>query len=94
MIGAAMWVVGFYFEAAGDAQLTSHKADPAMKGKLCRAGVWRFTRHPNYFGDALMWWGIWVYSLGTPGGAKTVYSALTITFLLRYVSGVAMLERA
>lgn len=93
-VGFGMFALGFIFEAVGDAQLTTHIAntDPD-KGKFCKTGLWRYTRHPNYFGEALLWWGLFVVSLGVPHGYVTVFSPIMMTFLLRYVSGVPLLER-
>jgi steroid 5-alpha reductase family enzyme len=92
-LGVGVWLVGFIFEAVGDYQLSRFKADPANKGKLLTAGLWRYTRHPNYFGDATQWWGFYLVALAA-GGWYTIFSPLLITFLLVRVSGVAMLERA
>jgi len=78
----------------GDAQLTNHIANPdPYKGKFIKTGLWRYTRHPNYFGEALLWWGLFIVSLGVPRGYTTVFSPLIITLLLRFVSGVPLLER-
>jgi steroid 5-alpha reductase family enzyme len=92
-IGIALWCLGFLFEAVGDAQLARFKADPANRGKVMDRGLWRYTRHPNYFGEATMWWGLYLVALGVPGGVWTLVSPLTITFLLLRVSGVPMLEK-
>ncbi len=92
LFGAGVWLVGFLFEAVGDAQLARFKADPANQGRVLDRGLWRYTRHPNYFGDALLWWGIFLVCAATPGGALTVLSPLTMTYLLARVSGVPMLE--
>lgn len=92
-LGTLLWAVGFFFEALGDLQLTRFKADPANKGKVMDRGLWRYTRHPNYFGESLMWWGIYFIALSTPGKAWTIVSPITITFLLLRVSGVTLLER-
>jgi len=59
-LGVFLWAIGFYFEAAGDSQLTAFKANPENKGKLMTEGVWQYTRHPNYFGEAAMWWGMYL----------------------------------
>lgn len=93
-LGLGIFAAGFLFEAVGDAQLQSHIAntDP-NKGKFCKTGLWRYTRHPNYFGEALLWWGLWTVSLGVTRGWTTIFSPILITFLLRYVSGVPLLER-
>jgi steroid 5-alpha reductase family enzyme len=93
VLGAAVWLVGFVFEAAGDRQLSRFKADPANKGRLFSGGVWRYTRHPNYFGDAAVWWGHYVVAAAA-GAWWTVFSPALMTFLLVRVSGVAMLESA
>lgn len=92
-LGALVWAVGFYFEAAGDWQLARFKSDPANRGKLFNAGVWRYTRHPNYFGDAAQWWGYYLLA-ASAGGWWTIYSPLLMTWLLLKVSGVALLERS
>jgi steroid 5-alpha reductase family enzyme len=93
-LGTAVWAVGFFFEAVGDWQLARFKAEPANRGKVMRSGVWRYTRHPNYFGDATQWWGLYVIAAGAAGGYWTLFSPLLMTVLLLRVSGVALLERA
>jgi steroid 5-alpha reductase family enzyme len=92
MIGLIVWVIGFLFESIGDRQLKQHLANPKNKGKLMTTGLWRYTRHPNYFGEATMWWGIWVMTLATPGWAIALISPLLITYLLVFVSGVKATE--
>jgi steroid 5-alpha reductase family enzyme len=92
-IGTDVWMVGFVFEAVGDWQLARFKADPDNKGKVMRTGLWRYTRHPNYFGDATVWWGLWIIAAGTPWGWATVFAPIIMTGLLLRVSGVALLER-
>jgi len=90
--GLALWAVGITCEAVGDWQLARFKADPANAGAVMDRGLWRYTRHPNYFGDACVWWGLWL--IAAAGGAWwTVLSPALMTFLLMKVSGVAMLER-
>jgi steroid 5-alpha reductase family enzyme len=69
------------------------KKDPGNKGKLMRSGLWEISRHPNYFGEALIWWGISFYALNLPYGWTTLISPVVITLLLRFVSGVPMLEK-
>lgn len=91
--GLLVWIVGFLFEAIGDWQLRRFKSDPANKGKLMDQGLWAFTRHPNYFGDALLWWGFYLIACAA-GAWWTVFSPALMTFLLLKVSGVAMLERS
>jgi steroid 5-alpha reductase family enzyme len=92
-VGTVVWAVGFFFEAAGDWQLARFKSDPANRGRLFTAGVWRYTRHPNYFGDASVWWGHFLLAAAS-GAWWTVFSPLLMTFLLVRVSGVSMLEPA
>ncbi|HEX6127610.1 MAG TPA: DUF1295 domain-containing protein, partial [Candidatus Limnocylindria bacterium] len=91
-VGAAIWVIGFFFETVGDLQLRAWIADPANRGRTLRTGLWRYTRHPNYFGDAAQWWGLWLIAVAA-GGWWTVLSPVLMTFLLVRVSGVGMLER-
>jgi steroid 5-alpha reductase family enzyme len=93
VVGAVVWGVGFFFEAIGDWQLARFKRNPENKGKLLRTGLWRYTRHPNYFGDATMWWGYFIIALGTPFGFVTLFSPIVMTVLLMRVSGVALLEK-
>jgi steroid 5-alpha reductase family enzyme len=92
-LGATLWAIGFGFESIGDAQLARFKAAPASKGKVMDRGLWRYTRHPNYFGDALLWWGIYLIAAATPAGRWTVLSPLLMTGLLMRVSGVPLLEK-
>jgi steroid 5-alpha reductase family enzyme len=93
VLGLLFFVAGFLFEAFGDAQLNRFKKDPANKGKIITSGLWSITRHPNYFGEALLWWGIGFFALSYPLGWITLISPLLITLLLRFVSGVPMLEK-
>jgi steroid 5-alpha reductase family enzyme len=90
-LGLLLWGLGFFFEAVGDWQLLRFKANPANQGKVLDTGLWRYTRHPNYFGDATLWWGFYGFALAV-GAWWTVFSPLLMTFLLVRVSGVAMLE--
>jgi steroid 5-alpha reductase family enzyme len=92
--GAAVWLIGMTFESVGDAQLARFKADPANAGRVLDTGLWRYTRHPNYFGDCLVWWGFFAIASAVPGGAYTLASPLLMTILLRRVSGVTLLERS
>ena len=91
-LGAAFVLVGVGFEAIGDAQLARFKSNPSNKGKVMDSGLWRFTRHPNYFGDAVVWWGLGVIALGA-GGWWALYAPLLMNLLLVRVSGVALLEK-
>lgn len=92
LVGAAVFVLGLGFEAVGDAQLSSFKRDPTNEGKVMDRGLWRLTRHPNYFGDAVVWWGLWLVAVGGSAGWWTAVGPALMTFLLLRVSGVAMLE--
>ena len=92
LLGTALWVIGFGFEAVGDRQLTAFTRDPSNRGRTLRTGLWRYTRHPNYFGDAAQWWGLWLVA-ASAGGWWTVFAPLAMTVLLVRVSGVGLLER-
>ncbi len=92
-LGLGLFAVGMFFECVGDWQLARFKADPASAGRVMDRGLWRFTRHPNYFGDFLVWWGLYAIALPVPGGVFTAAGPLLLTFLLLRVSGVALLER-
>lgn len=92
LLGGLIWLVGFAFEALADWQLLRFKQDPANRGKLMQYGLWRFTRHPNYFGEAILWWGLWLIALNVPYGIFAIVSPLLIDFLLLKVSGIPMLE--
>ena len=87
-----LWMVGFFFEAVGDWQMARFKADPANRGQVMRSGLWRYTRHPNYFGDATQWWGYGLLA-SAANGWWSLFSPLLMTFLLVRVSGVTMLEK-
>ena len=93
-LGVALVVAGLIFESLGDAQLAAFKADPANRGRLMDRGLWAWTRHPNYFGDAVSWWGFWLIALQVSPGWATVLSPIAMTFLLVKVSGVALLEKS
>lgn len=92
--GVSVWAIGFLFESIGDWQLKEFKADPSNKGKVMDKGLWRYTRHPNYFGDAMVWWGFYLIAAATAQGRWTIFSPLLMTFLLMKVSGVALLEKS
>jgi steroid 5-alpha reductase family enzyme len=91
--GVLLFAAGFAFEAIGDYQLEHFKAVPANRGTVLNSGLWRYTRHPNYFGDAVLWWGVFLIACSTPGGWLTVASPLLMTVLLLRVSGVTLLEQ-
>ncbi len=92
MIGIGIALIGISFETIGDAQLKAFRANPDMKGKVLDTGLWRYTRHPNYFGDAATWWGIWLLAAETSFWLPALIGPLLITFLLTRLSGVPMLE--
>jgi steroid 5-alpha reductase family enzyme len=93
-IGVGVWVVGLTFEAIGDWQLARFKAEPTNWGKVMDSGLWRYTRHPNYFGDFCVWWGIWLIALATGSALWTVVGPVVMSVLLIRVSGAALLERS
>ena len=92
LAGAVVMLIGLGFEALGDAQMKAFKSDPASRGEVMDRGLWRYTRHPNYFGDSVVWWGLWLLAVGGGAGLWTVVGPALMTFLLLRVSGVAMLE--
>ena len=91
-VGVVLWVVGFVFEAGGDWQLSRFLADPANRGKVMDRGLWRYTRHPNYFGDTVVWWSYLVIALAT-GAWWAVVGPILMTTLIVKVSGVALTDR-
>jgi steroid 5-alpha reductase family enzyme len=93
LCGVVLWMLGFVFEAVGDRQLLVFKRKPANRGKIITSGLWRYSRHPNYFGECILWWGVFIVALGSPNALWTIVSPLTINFLLLYVSGIPMLEK-
>lgn len=92
-LGLVLFAVGFTFEAVGDYQLARFKSDPDNRGAVMDRGLWRYTRHPNYFGDAMVWWGFFLFAASSPGSLWTIYSPILMTVLLMKVSGVALLEK-
>ena len=91
--GAILWGVGFFFEAVSDQQLASFKADPANKGRVMDRGLWAWSRHPNYFGESLIWWGIFLIALTTPNAAWTIISPILITVVLLKMTGIPLMEK-
>jgi len=91
--GCAVWLAGLSFEAVADWQLARFKRNPANRGRVMDRGLWRLSRHPNYFGEAIVWWGLFLVALGVPGGYWAAIGPIAITFLLVRVSGVRMLEK-
>lgn len=92
LAGGVLWLAGMMFETVGDAQLARFKKDPANQGKVLQSGLWRYTRHPNYFGEFLIHWGFWMLAIPA-GGAWTLFAPLLMSYLLLRVSGVALLEK-
>jgi steroid 5-alpha reductase family enzyme len=90
-LGVALWAVGVFFEAVGDAQLAAYKQDPG-RGPVMDRGLWRYTRHPNYFGDACVWWGLWLVAASAWPGVLTVPSPLAMTYFLVFATGARLLE--
>jgi steroid 5-alpha reductase family enzyme len=88
----ALWLIGLVFEAVADAQLAAFKARPESQGRVMDRGLWRYSRHPNYFGEACIWWGLWLLAAAS-GAWWTIISPLLMTLLLLRVSGVTLLER-
>lgn len=93
VLGVIVWFLGIFFEAVGDWQLMAFRKNPENKGRIMTTGLWRYSRHPNYFGEAVLWWGVYLVSLGSPYAWWTILSPLTIDFLLLKVSGIPMLEK-
>lgn len=92
LVAVILWCVGFLFEAVGDWQLERFRRDPANRGRVLDSGLWRYTRHPNYFGEACMWWAFWLLAVPA-GGWWTIFSPILMTVLLLRVSGVTLLEK-
>ncbi len=90
--GLLVFVFGYLFEVIGDYQKSKFKRDPSNKGKTMKTGLWSLTRHPNYFGEAVLWWGIWLMVVPLPYFYLTIVSPIVLTWLLRYVSGVPLTE--
>jgi steroid 5-alpha reductase family enzyme len=92
-LGVLIWAVGFTFEAVSDWQLARFLKNPENRGAVMNRGFWAYSRHPNYFGESLIWWGVYVITLAAPGTFWGILGPATITFLLLKVSGVPMLEK-
>jgi steroid 5-alpha reductase family enzyme len=93
VVGVVIWIAGFVFESVGDSQLKRFRKDPANRGRIMTHGLWRFTRHPNYFGESLMWWGLATLGVSVPGGWIGLVSPIVLTSLLTRVSGIPLLEK-
>jgi len=92
-LGVAVWLLGFFFEAVGDAQLQKFISNPNNRGRLMQSGLWKYTRHPNYFGEVTQWWGLWLIAVNVPGGWLSIIGPITITVLILKVSGIPLLEK-
>jgi steroid 5-alpha reductase family enzyme len=93
LAGMVIWTTGFLCESVADYQLGRFIADPANRGRVMTRGLWRYSRHPNYFGESLIWWGMFVIVTATPGGYWTIISPVVITWTLLRVSGVTLMEK-
>jgi steroid 5-alpha reductase family enzyme len=93
IFGILVWIVGFSFESIGDKQLSKFISNPVNKGKIMQNGLWKYTRHPNYFGEVTQWWGIWFVALSVPFGLLSIIGPITINILILKVSGIPLLEK-
>jgi steroid 5-alpha reductase family enzyme len=93
VVGVAVWLIGVVFEGVGDHQLRAFKADPASKGVVMDRGLWGWTRHPNYFGDAAVWWGLWLITIAGWISLATILSPVLMTYFLVYVTGARLTEK-
>jgi steroid 5-alpha reductase family enzyme len=93
VLGAAVWLLGVVFEAVGDAQLARFKADARNKGTVMDRGLWGWTRHPNYFGDSAVWWGLYLVAASAWPGVLTVLSPVVMTYFLVFATGARLLEK-
>ena len=94
VLGVVIWLLGWTFEAVGDAQLKEFKADASNKGKIMDRGLWAWTRHPNYFGDSAVWWGLFLVSASAWPGVFTILSPVAMTYFLVFATGARLLERS
>ncbi|EME22106.1 DUF1295 domain-containing protein [Rhodococcus triatomae] len=94
VVGVVAWAVGLAFEAVGDRQMLRFTRDPANRGRIMDRGLWAWTRHPNYFGDACLWWGLWLICASVWPGALTVLSPMLMTYFLAWATGARLLEKS
>ena len=92
VIGILIWCVGYFFETVGDWQLDKFIKSKPEPGEILTSGLWKYTRHPNYFGEVTMWWALWLMVASLPMGYLALVSPIVITFLILKVSGIPMLE--
>lgn len=92
-IGLFIWIVGFFFESIGDKQLSEFIKKPENKGKLMTQGLWKYSRHPNYFGEVTQWWGIWIIVLSVSNGLYGIIGPVAISILILFISGIPLLEK-
>ncbi len=93
LFGLLIWVIGFSFESIADKQLSIFIKNSANKGKLMQTGLWKYSRHPNYFGEITLWWGIWIIASSIPNGIYTIFSPISISILIIFISGIPLLEK-
>jgi steroid 5-alpha reductase family enzyme len=94
IVGIILWIIGLSFESIADWQLKKHISNPVTSGTLMTTGLWKYSRHPNYFGEILLWWGIWCMAIPTPVWHIALIGPITITFLITKVSGVPLAEKS
>lgn len=94
IFGAGLWIIWFLFEYIADAQMNTFRRNPNNKWKIIQTGLWRYSRHPNYFGELLMWWSLWIMSITNLPSLVWILSPLLLSYLIIYVTGIPMLESA
>ena len=93
LIGLCVWCIGIVGESIADAQMGQFKKDSSNKGKVCNVGLWRYSRHPNYFFESVIWWGFWLFACGSPWGWLTLYAPAMILYFLLRVTGIPLTEK-
>jgi steroid 5-alpha reductase family enzyme len=93
LLGFSIWMIGLFFESVADWQLYLFLQDPTKRGQIMMKGLWRYSRHPNYFGEVMIWWGMFVIALNVPGGWISIISPITISYILLFVSGIPLAEK-
>jgi steroid 5-alpha reductase family enzyme len=94
VVGAAVSLLSIFFEGLSDAQMSNFKSNKANAGKVCTAGLWKYSRHPNYFFEICVWWGYFIFALGSPNGVYSIYLPLVMTFLITKVTGIPLAEKS